>query len=384
MHTSRLAQLAIAVATSRPCCSRACRSLVKIGALPSLVSFPLFLLGGLLGLLALAARSDRALHDAPGQGPRRSRARVGRARAGGRGARRHRDRGEPRARRAADQRHHHRPGDPPQFAALAREGPNAGRDMSYPGEAFASQQRAGYPDLAPIAVERARPTRRSRRRSPRSRASAGRSSPPTRRRARSRHRHLADLPLRRRHRRADPPATARLARRRALEVARGPRRPRRERGADPAPARRARFVAREEPGADPWVPCSGQPASRRSATSPSSVAATSSANDPSRALLGQERDHQILARELRAGQPVRVAVDEHARGAHRVERARDERAAELAPAPLEDRVARVVVDVREAVRVRRDRAPRPALHAGPGSTARARKSAAASRSCGRA
>jgi uncharacterized protein (DUF1499 family) len=44
------------------------------------------------------------------------------------------------------------PSDPPQFAALAREGPNAGRDMSYPGEAFASQQRAAYPDLAPIPV----------------------------------------------------------------------------------------------------------------------------------------------------------------------------------------------------------------------------------------
>jgi uncharacterized protein (DUF1499 family) len=43
------------------------------------------------------------------------------------------------------------PADPPQFAALAREGPNVGHDMSYPGEPFASQQRAAYPDLAPIA-----------------------------------------------------------------------------------------------------------------------------------------------------------------------------------------------------------------------------------------
>jgi len=39
---------------------------------------------------------------------------------------------------------------PPQFAhAGALEG-NHGRDMAYPGESFAAQQRAGYPDLAPL------------------------------------------------------------------------------------------------------------------------------------------------------------------------------------------------------------------------------------------
>jgi len=44
--------------------------------------------------------------------------------------------------------------EPPVFVAALDLGPNRGRDMTYPGEAFATQQRAGYPDLAPIAVSR--------------------------------------------------------------------------------------------------------------------------------------------------------------------------------------------------------------------------------------
>jgi uncharacterized protein (DUF1499 family) len=42
-----------------------------------------------------------------------------------------------------------RPDDPPVFEAAAREADNQGRDMAYPA-AFAEQQRAGYPELAPI------------------------------------------------------------------------------------------------------------------------------------------------------------------------------------------------------------------------------------------
>jgi uncharacterized protein (DUF1499 family) len=43
--------------------------------------------------------------------------------------------------------------DPPLFANAPELEPNRGRDMSYPGEGFARQQRAGYPDLEPIRVE---------------------------------------------------------------------------------------------------------------------------------------------------------------------------------------------------------------------------------------
>jgi uncharacterized protein (DUF1499 family) len=40
--------------------------------------------------------------------------------------------------------------NPPQFVSAATLPANQGRDMSYPGAAFAEQQRAGYPDLAPL------------------------------------------------------------------------------------------------------------------------------------------------------------------------------------------------------------------------------------------
>jgi uncharacterized protein (DUF1499 family) len=43
------------------------------------------------------------------------------------------------------------PDDPPQYVAAKEQAPNQGRDMGYPAD-FASQQRAAYPDLAPIRV----------------------------------------------------------------------------------------------------------------------------------------------------------------------------------------------------------------------------------------
>lgn len=39
--------------------------------------------------------------------------------------------------------------NPPRFVRAGQEPENAGRDLSYPGEAFASQQRAAYPRLGP-------------------------------------------------------------------------------------------------------------------------------------------------------------------------------------------------------------------------------------------
>ncbi|HYC57880.1 MAG TPA: DUF1499 domain-containing protein [Candidatus Binatia bacterium] len=42
------------------------------------------------------------------------------------------------------------PSDPPVFVAAAQLEDNRGRDMSYPGEDFAAQQREGYPDIKPL------------------------------------------------------------------------------------------------------------------------------------------------------------------------------------------------------------------------------------------
>lgn len=40
--------------------------------------------------------------------------------------------------------------NPPQFVKAQFEPANVGREMGYPGESFAAQQREGYPDLAPL------------------------------------------------------------------------------------------------------------------------------------------------------------------------------------------------------------------------------------------
>jgi len=44
--------------------------------------------------------------------------------------------------------------DPPVFDAAAREPANRSRDMAYPGDAFAAQQRRGYPDLGSLRLDR--------------------------------------------------------------------------------------------------------------------------------------------------------------------------------------------------------------------------------------
>lgn len=42
--------------------------------------------------------------------------------------------------------------NPPRFIAAATDDANTGRNLDYPGEEFAAQQRSGYPDLEPIRV----------------------------------------------------------------------------------------------------------------------------------------------------------------------------------------------------------------------------------------
>ena len=44
------------------------------------------------------------------------------------------------------------PVNPPQFVKAGSLAGNRGRDMKYPGASFTEQQRAGYPDLAPLAL----------------------------------------------------------------------------------------------------------------------------------------------------------------------------------------------------------------------------------------
>jgi uncharacterized protein (DUF1499 family) len=43
--------------------------------------------------------------------------------------------------------------NPPQFVKAATLGANVGRNLGYPGAAFAEQQRAGYPDLGPLTMK---------------------------------------------------------------------------------------------------------------------------------------------------------------------------------------------------------------------------------------
>lgn len=43
--------------------------------------------------------------------------------------------------------------NPPQFVKAQFEPPNLGRDLAYPGESFAAQQRQGYPNLAPLSMK---------------------------------------------------------------------------------------------------------------------------------------------------------------------------------------------------------------------------------------
>jgi uncharacterized protein (DUF1499 family) len=152
VHTSRLSQLAISLATASALLFATMPLVSKMGALPSRISFPLFLLGGLLGLVGLILALVALYTTRPAKG------RAGRGLAWGALALSLPVLGG--IAFAASSGGSAPPindittdfADPPQFAALAREGPNAGRDMSYPGESFASQQRAAYPDLAPIAV----------------------------------------------------------------------------------------------------------------------------------------------------------------------------------------------------------------------------------------
>jgi len=115
--------------------------LAHVGVLPALGGFGLFVLGGLLGIIAAVLG---IVHLARGGGAGAGLA-VGAVltitflivAAGGRKVPRIND-------ITTDTT------NPPQFVAAGSIPANQGRDMNYPGQSFAEQQRAGYPDLAPL------------------------------------------------------------------------------------------------------------------------------------------------------------------------------------------------------------------------------------------
>lgn len=143
LFASFVAGVAAALAAAGPL-------LANLGVLRPLAGFATFALGGLLGLagLVLGAIGLRAT-----RGGRAGRPRAWFAVAVGGGilatllSGALSGRGVPRINDITTS-----PDDPPIFEAAAGEEPNRGRDMAYPAD-FAAQQRAGYPDLAPIRLD---------------------------------------------------------------------------------------------------------------------------------------------------------------------------------------------------------------------------------------
>lgn len=143
MHTSRLSQLAIFLAVDAAVLFVSMPLVAKMGALPSRISFPLFMLGGLLGLIALVTALLALYTTRPAKG------RAGRRLAwgalamsvavlGGVAFAASEGGGAPPINDITTD-----PNDPPQFSSP---------DKAYPGE-FAIIQRKFYTDLAPIQVD---------------------------------------------------------------------------------------------------------------------------------------------------------------------------------------------------------------------------------------
>ena len=126
---------------------------IQAGVVSPFVGFRVFLLGGLCGLIALVLGSiglwrTRAAAGREGRGRAMRGALLGVAIlglvAGAAGS----ARGLPRINDITTN-----PDDPPVFVHAGQLPGNDGRDLAYPGASFAEQQRAAYPDLAPIRLE---------------------------------------------------------------------------------------------------------------------------------------------------------------------------------------------------------------------------------------
>jgi uncharacterized protein (DUF1499 family) len=125
---------------------------IQIRAVSPFVGFRLFLLGGLCGLLALLFGAvglwrTRAAAGREGRGRALRGALLGAAILALIAASAGSARGLPRINDITTNLD-----DPPVFVHAGQLPGNEGRDLSYPAEAFAEQQRAGYPDLAPIVL----------------------------------------------------------------------------------------------------------------------------------------------------------------------------------------------------------------------------------------
>jgi uncharacterized protein (DUF1499 family) len=153
VHTSRIASAARAIGIAAAVLFAGVPLAAQLGVTISRGVFLLFLLGGLLGLIALVlgligiART-RADSGREGRGLALMGTGIGAAIVAVIAIAAGPSRSLPPINDITTD-----PGDPPEFAAAAALPENQGRDMGYPA-GFAEQQRAGYPDLAPIHVAR--------------------------------------------------------------------------------------------------------------------------------------------------------------------------------------------------------------------------------------
>jgi uncharacterized protein (DUF1499 family) len=127
-------------------------ALIQLGVLEPFVGFRMFLLGALAGLLALllgviGLYVTRASAYREGRGAALFGSVLGALVVGATLAAAGSGAGVPPINDITTN-----PDDPPAFVAALEDPGNRGRDMGYAGAEMAAQQRAGYPDLAPIAV----------------------------------------------------------------------------------------------------------------------------------------------------------------------------------------------------------------------------------------
>lgn len=152
MQTSRIARLAGSLGIVAVVLFVGAPAGIQIGLLESFLGFRIFLLGALLGLVALLCGLlglffTRASARRAGRGRAALGAVLGALVVAAIAFMGRQGRGVPPINDITTN-----PDDPPVFVIALEDPANRDRDMGYPGASFAAQQRAGYPDLAPIAV----------------------------------------------------------------------------------------------------------------------------------------------------------------------------------------------------------------------------------------
>ncbi len=152
MSTSRLAQLAALCAVVALALVVGAPLAVQLGALGGFVAFRLYLLGTAVGALALLLGLVGLYATRPATGRAGRRRALGATLVGAGLVATMLGLAAPSSDLPVINDVTTDPADPPAFRALADEPANAGRDMGYPAD-FAEKQAAGYPDLAPIALE---------------------------------------------------------------------------------------------------------------------------------------------------------------------------------------------------------------------------------------